>query len=343
MIILIDLTNMVHIDFATNPDAAARQSLMRIADLQTTYRPMDLICAYDDTARESWRRDIMPEYKAGRTRDEAYARQERIARSLLGMAGIPCVACTGFEADDCIATLAENYPGRKIMIMGNDKDYRQLLEDGRILQIRKFNSDMTGKRVPEFFNAKKVLEEWGIPPERCVDWQCLVGDSTDGIRGAEGIGPKLATEYLQKYGDLDGVFGNVWQLTEKKRRAVVNLQKRIDVVRQVLTLRRDVPLDVIRPERDEAGFTELWKELEYPTLELILAAFFGVNRETSWKCVLKPLGNDWALVDRESGRFYGRVRADSPERQEELLDQIRFEIAQNGFYNPEEVKHGEYA
>ncbi len=66
--------------------------------------------------------------------------------------------------------------------------------------------------------AAELLVTWGIKPEQVVDFQALVGDATDNVPGVPMIGPKYATELLQKYGTLESVLEHADEVSGAKRR-----------------------------------------------------------------------------------------------------------------------------
>src|SRR5204863_5747271 len=115
--------------------------------------------------------------------------------------GVPMLSVEGFEADDILATLAREVEaaGGECYLVTSDKDCRQLITD----RVRMFNI-----RKGEVFGAAELLTTWGVRPDQVVDFQSLVGDSVDNVKGVPGIGPKNAQELLAKYETLEGVFAN---------------------------------------------------------------------------------------------------------------------------------------
>ena len=132
-------------------------------------------------------------------------------RRMLAALGIPVLECEGFEADDVLATVArlvEQAGGNCVLVTG-DKDCRQLISD----RVGVFNI-----RKNLVFDAAALLEEWGIAPEQVVDFQTLVGDSVDNIPGVPLVGPKVAKEWLGKFGTLDNLLDHVDELPKGKRK-----------------------------------------------------------------------------------------------------------------------------
>jgi DNA polymerase-1 len=141
----------------------------------------------------------------------------------------------GFEADDLIATLARAGAerGMDVFICSGDKDCRQLLND----RIKIFNL-----RKQLVYDAASLLTDWGIRPEQVIDYQTLVGDSVDNIRGAEGVGPKTASKYLQDYGTIENLIAHVEDLKSKKKENLQAFVPQFALTRKLVTLDRHVPI-----------------------------------------------------------------------------------------------------
>lgn len=163
----------------------------------------DILIACWDTAAPTFRHEAYEAYKATREtkEDELYA-QIPITKQVLETVGIPSLEKDGYEADDLIGTLAKRgvEDGYHVRIVTGDRDALQLIRPHvDVLTFKK------GVSVTKLYTEKEVEEEYGIPPERLIDWKAMKGDPSDNIRGISGIGDKGATELLQKFGTLDGV------------------------------------------------------------------------------------------------------------------------------------------
>ena len=53
-------------------------------------------------------------------------------------------------------------------------------------------------RKDEVIDRDALAQEWGISPQQVVDFQALVGDSTDNVPGVPLIGPKFAQQLLEQ-------------------------------------------------------------------------------------------------------------------------------------------------
>src|SRR5712692_156203 len=96
----------------------------------------------------------------------------------------------------------------------------------------------------ETLDIEGVRKKFGVPPYRIVDYLTLVGDAIDNIPGVEGVGPGFASKWLNQYGSLDNLVANASQIPGVRGE---NLRKKLDWIpkaRELVTVRRDVPLPV---------------------------------------------------------------------------------------------------
>ena len=224
-----------------------------------------------DQARETFRNEIYPEYKANRSAPpEELIPQFPLIREATRALNLPVAEMAGFEADDLIATYARLAcdAGIEVVIVSSDKDLMQLIRPGVTML-----DPMKQKRI----GPDEVIERFGVPPEKVVDVQALAGDSTDNVPGVPGIGVKTAAELINTYGSLDDLLDRAGEITQPKRRE--NLQNHAEMARisrQLVHLRDDAPLplpieeakgrkpqaDLLRPFLEEQGFRRLLARLE---------------------------------------------------------------------------------
>src|SRR5690606_23607562 len=102
----------------------------------------------------------------------------------------------GYEADDIIATYARQAveQGKKVTIVGSDKDLMQLVND----HVRLYDPIKA-----KYIGADEVFEKFGVMPDKVVDVQALAGDSVDNIPGVPGIGIKTAARLITDFGNLE--------------------------------------------------------------------------------------------------------------------------------------------
>lgn len=201
-------------------------------------KPTYLLCVFDMEG-PVFRNALDAQYKANRSPmpDDLKLQIPLIRDQLLPAMRIPVLGVAGFEADDVIATLALRGAGRgaDVYICSSDKDCRQLLgERVRIFSLRK----------REVFDAAALLkdEDWGIRPDQVIDYQTLVGDSVDNVKGVQGVGPKTASKLLQQYGTLDNLLTHLDDFKGKKRENFDAALPYLQRSRQLVTLKTDVPI-----------------------------------------------------------------------------------------------------
>jgi DNA polymerase I len=211
-----------------------RDMLFVRKDLHPDY----LVCVFDPPG-QTFRDRIYPEYKAQRgPMPDTMRPQIGMAYQMLEAMRIPALTKEDFEADDVLATVAKAAADRgiEVHICTSDKDCRQLLSD----RIKLYNL-----RKHEVFDSESLQKDWGIKPEQVVDFQMLVGDSVDNVRGVTGIGEKTAAKLLQEFGTVDNLVANIERVAGAKKQE--NLRKAVPempLTRQLVTLRPDVPLDL---------------------------------------------------------------------------------------------------
>ena len=134
-------------------------------------------------------------------------------------------------------------------VVANEEDLAKIATD------LKLPEDTTGDlklKVIDLINTcislepKNLLDDSGLRPEQWAEFQAIMGDNTDGIKGAEGIGQKGAADLMKEFGTLDVVIDAAKvedeRIKPKKREALIRLGKHLDVVKQLVTLRRDLPV-----------------------------------------------------------------------------------------------------
>jgi DNA polymerase-1 len=191
-----------------------------------------------DKSEVTFRNDLFPEYKQNRPpAPDDLVPQFRLIRDATRAFNLPCIEMAGFEADDIIATYATRAvaAGGRVTIISADKDLMQLVGPGIVM----FDT-LKNKAI----GRDEVIEKFGVGPERVIDVQALAGDSIDNVPGAPGIGVKTAAQLIGEYGDLDTLLARAGEIRQPKRREVLlEHAERIRVSRDLVTLRRDVPLE----------------------------------------------------------------------------------------------------
>ena len=219
------------------PIGAVFTFLNMVLPILAAAKPEDIFVCVFDASRQTFRQKIYPDYKANR--DETppdLVAQGRLVRQGLAEMGMPVLCIPDVEADDVIATLATQNCriADKTRIITSDKDMMQLVSDCVFLY-----DGMKQKRI----EIPEVIEKFGVPPDKVIDVQSLMGDSSDNVPGVRGIGPKKASELVNQFGSLDGIYANLDAVAnERTRNMLIDGRESAYISRDLVTLRRDVDL-----------------------------------------------------------------------------------------------------
>jgi len=234
-------------------------------------KPDYLAMVIDSGDEKVFRKAIYPAYKANRPAppDDFKPQEQRILR-LVKDAGVPIYVAPGFEADDLIATMATQLCEREdidVYLVSKDKDLRQLLTSC---------VHMFDVQTNDVIDVQKMTDKLGYGPQQAVDVQTLMGDAIDNVPGIPGVGEKTAVKLLNTFGSIQGIVDNADKLTPKQRENVLAYADKLDISRQLVTLKRDVPfdwsldacayrglrIDGLRPHLIELDFRALQAKLE---------------------------------------------------------------------------------
>jgi DNA polymerase-1 len=222
-----------------------------LINLLKAEEPTHIAVAFD-VSRRSFRTEEYPEYKDGRaaTPDE-FKSQIPIIQEMLDAFGIGWLAKEGFEADDIIATLAEQATaaGMSTLISSGDRDAIQLV-DGSVTLLY----PVKGVTDLARYTPDAVAEKYGVVPGRYRDLAALVGEKSDNLPGVPGVGPKTAAKWIEKYGSLDGLVAKVDEIGGK---AGQSLRDHLDAVLRNFRL-NGLVRDVELPRRVEDLAWEGW-------------------------------------------------------------------------------------
>ena len=269
--------------------------LLRIRE---EHAPDYLAVVFD--AGSSDREKEFPEYKGTREKmpDELTASLPRI-RELVAAFHDEVVELDGYEADDVIGTLARQASdaGLEAVIVSGDKDFHQLVGP-RVHLLNPGRGGPTGV-AEEWLDESNASERFGVPPEQVVDFLALVGDASDNIPGAPGIGEGWARRLLTEVGSLDELLADPERIPwNGKRDAVAGHVEQIRQARRLVKIKTDLPLtlDLGRLRVREPDLKRLYHicvELEFRTLiEKLGAAAGGPSRregsEPRYRALMDP-------------------------------------------------------
>jgi DNA polymerase I len=232
----------------------------------------DYLCVVMD-AGSSERKTIYPEYKATREKmpTELRASLPRV-RQLLEAFRIPVIELQDHEADDVIGTLARKATaaGIEAVIVSGDKDFYQLIGDG----ISLLNPGRGGQAMveEEWVDEANASERLGVPPAHVVDYLSLIGDSSDNVPGAKGIGPKTAIQLIDEYGSVDAILEHRAAIKAKRaREALEAAESEVRLSKELVTIKDALPIELdleklAVAEPDAARLRDIFVELEFHSL-----------------------------------------------------------------------------
>ena len=204
--------------------------------------PHDYIIFALEGGGESVRKQLYPDYKANRQETpKDLLLQLPIAIEWIEKMGLVKLMYEGYEADDAIASLANfaKAKGLETQIISHDKDLYQLIDDSTYLL------DPI-KQTP--IHEPECIAKFGVPPRLFIDYQSLVGDSSDNVPGVKGIGAKTACKLLEHFGSLDAMYARENELesvVSKRLAQLVREQKDMALVsRKLVTLEKNLPINI---------------------------------------------------------------------------------------------------
>jgi len=247
-----------------------------LRDMKPEERPTHLAVVFDKSEK-TFRTEMYAEYKANRTEPPDDLRpQFPLIREAVRAFELPCLEQPGFEADDLIATYVRQAceAGASATIVASDKDLMQLVTDCVVMY-----DTMKDRRI----GIPEVIEKFGVPPQKMIEVQALIGDSSDNVPGVPGIGVKTAAQLISEYGDLETLLTRACEIKQEKRRqALIDNAERARLSKKLVTLDANVALEVPLAELavhepDYKRLIAFLKAMEFATLTRRVAEFSGVD------------------------------------------------------------------
>jgi DNA polymerase-1 len=190
-----------------------------------------------DAGRRTFRTRLYDGYKAQRPETPPeLVPQFALVREATRAFGVPAIELDDWEADDLIAAYARavTEAGGSAVIVSSDKDMMQLIRPG---------VEMLDPIKAKSIGPAEVMEKFGVPPEKLIEAQALMGDAADNVPGVPGIGPKTAAQLIGEFGDLEAVLRAAPGMKPSKRRdALIEHAADARLSRELVTLRDDAPL-----------------------------------------------------------------------------------------------------
>ena len=236
------------------PTGAIYGVLNMLRRLDNDYSSQDVAykaCVFDAKGK-TFRDDWYSEYKANRPPmpDDLVSQIVPIHEGVAAF-GWPVLMIEGVEADDVIGTLAREaaLQGIEVVISTGDKDMAQLVSN-HVLLVNTMSN--------EVLDEAGVLNKFGVPANRIVDFLALVGDAVDNVPGVAKVGPKTAIKWLSQYESLDGVIVHASEIGGVIGENLRNSLDFLPLGKKLLTIQCDIKLPVafsdLRPRAIDKDF-----------------------------------------------------------------------------------------
>jgi 5'-3' exonuclease len=220
----------------------------------SSFKPTHLAVCWD-MGSKTFRTELFSDYKGNR--GEAPVElipQFDLVKEVVDSFDIPNIGLAGFEADDCIGTIAKQTKDyAHVSILTGDQDILQLLDNNISVILLKKGYGNYLVHTPETF-----FEEKGITPRQMIDLKALMGDPSDNYPGVKGIGEKTALKLLQEYEHVEGIISNLDRLSKSNKSKIERDLEMLHLSRILAEIKCDVPVSCaleeagLRIEREKA-------------------------------------------------------------------------------------------
>lgn len=237
----------------------------------------DYVAAAFDRPEKTFRKEKFQDYKSQRPpAPDALISQIKRMPEVFGLFGVKTFELPGYEADDILGTLSENFSRQQdvqTIILSGDLDVLQLVKGDRVIGeiIR------TGVSDTVLYDEAKVEERYGLKPSQLPDYKALVGDTSDNIPGIKGIGPKGALPLVKEFGTIENIYENQAIITPATAKKLDGQKASALLYRELTTIKKDVAIVMPRIEDlktqpldknklsayfSKLGFTSLLKRIQ---------------------------------------------------------------------------------
>ncbi len=238
--------------------------LRALKDFEPTY----CVVTFDLPA-PTFRHKKYKEYKATRVKaDQSLYDQIPRVKEVVEALNIPIMTAEGLEADDVIATLATQAATKNIetVIVTGDLDTLQLVNP--LIKVYTMRRGLTDLMI---YDENAVKEKYGLKPDQMIDYKILRGDPSDNIPGIPGVGEKTASDLLQKFTTIEGIYAHLPELPERLRQTLEATRKQIGFNRQLVALVHEAPVELdlekcTLHDYDRSKAVQLFQQLEFKSL-----------------------------------------------------------------------------
>ncbi|MDP4095508.1 5'-3' exonuclease [Paenibacillus sp. P96] len=209
-------------------------------DAVQAFGPTHVVCCWD-MGGKTFRGDHFAAYKGNRAEaPDDLIPQFTLIRDVMDSLGVPNIGAEGYEADDCIGTLACHYSrdeNMNVLVLSGDHDLLQLVDERiKVIIMKK------GQGNYMVYTPASLMEEKGLQPRQIIDVKGLMGDTSDNYPGVRGIGEKTALKLVQEYGSIEGILENLELLSPSVRKKIENDLDMLHLSRRLAEIHCAVPI-----------------------------------------------------------------------------------------------------
>lgn len=259
----------------TNPEGIHTNAMYGFLNIMFKFideEKPDYITVAFDLSEPTFRHKAYEAYKGTRKPMAPELKQQvPLIKELLRMMNITVIEKAGYEADDIIGTIAKRSAaaGIDVSVISGDRDLLQLAEDKIQIRIPKTKKGVT---EVENYYPEDVVALYGVTPLEFIDMKALMGDTSDNIPGAPGVGPKTASAIIQKYHSVDNVLAHLDELKPPKaQKSITENAEQVKMSRFLAEININVPLDYNIENAEIGDFYnpasyELFKKYNFKTM-----------------------------------------------------------------------------
>jgi len=235
-------------------------------DAVQKFNPTHIACCWD-LGSKTFRTEQFAAYKGNRSEaPDDLIPQFTVIQEVMDSLGIPNISAPGFEADDCIGTLAARFSEQMdVYILTGDHDMLQLVNETTSVIIMK-----KGHGNYNVYTPQSLMEERQLAPAQIVDLKGLMGDASDNYPGVRGIGEKTALKLVLEFESVEGILSNLDKLSKSVRAKIEADLDMLHLSRQLAEIRCDVELvcdqESCRFELNHAQVAAKFEELEMASI-----------------------------------------------------------------------------
>ena len=256
-------------------------------------QPTSVYIVFDGVGSSLNRKNLLPEYKSGRNQtrmtnhdtfddldEEHDSKINQISRLIHYLRCLPInlIMLDKVEADDVIAHLTRYLTEEhqsKCVIVSADKDFLQLVND---------NITVYSPMIKEYYTPKTVEEKFGLSSENFILYKTLLGDSSDKIKGVQGLGPKKLFKLFPELTYQKMTLDDIFDISEAKYKENVLYSK---VVFDHEHLRKNyLIMDLSNPLVDDGEKKHIENIIEQPIEKTKAADFLRLYHEDGLNHVL---------------------------------------------------------